>query len=150
VTSVRAAAVALLFLPAIAPAQAPSLETGRALLQRQQQSDQFSLQLRQSQSLLGAPAAERRSLDARYLEQRQSQEQLHDAQLRRVTQEPAAVRAGAAERFERERRAQDLGFETPPRQGRPDPDAGVRWTPTLEDRSPDGVSWTPTLEKRRP
>jgi hypothetical protein len=146
----RLAAVALLGLPAMAAAQAPSLEAERALLQRQQQSDQFSLQLRQSQSVLGLPAAERRKLEARYIEQRQAQEQSYDAQLRQVTQEPEAVRAGASERYERERRAQDLGFDTPPRRGRADPDAGVRWTPTLEERSADDVSWTPTLERRRP
>lgn len=147
---VRLALVALLSLPAMAAAQAPSIEAERALLQRQQQSDQFSLRLRQSQSVLGLPAAERQRLDARYLEQRQAQEQSHDAQLRQLTQEPEALRTGAAARYEREQRAQDLGFETPPQRGRADPDAGVRWTPTLEERSADGVSWAPTLEKRRP
>jgi hypothetical protein len=130
------AALVILLLPAAAAAQAPSFETERALLQRQQQSDQFSLQLRQSQSLLGLPAAGRRGLDARYLEQRQAQEQLHDAQLLQAVQDPEASRVGALERFGRERRAQDLGAETPPQRARPDPDAGVRWTPTLEKRRP--------------
>jgi hypothetical protein len=147
---IRLALVALVALPAMTAAQAPSPAAERALLQRQQQSDRFSLQLRQSQSVLGLPAAVRQGLDARYLEQRQGQEQSHDEQLRQLTQEPRALRAGAAERYERERRAQDLGFETPPQRGRADPDAGVRWTPTLEERSADGVSWTPTLEKRAP
>jgi hypothetical protein len=144
------AVVALLFLPGLAQAQAPPIDVERAVLQRQQQSDRFSLQLRQSQSILGTPAAARQKLDASYLEQRQAQEQLHDAQLRQTVQDPEASRAGAAQRFERERRAQDLGFESPPRRGHADSDAGVRWTPTLEDRSSEGVSWTPTLEKRRP
>jgi hypothetical protein len=133
---VRLALVAFLSLPAMAAAQAPSLEAERALLRRQQQSDQFSLQLRQSQSVLGLPAAERQRLDALYLEQRQAQEQSHDAQVRRSMQDPEALRTGAAERNDREGRAQDLGFETPPRRGRADPDAGVRWTPTLEKRRP--------------
>jgi hypothetical protein len=142
--------IALVLLPGLALAQAPPVPVERAVLQRQQQSDQFSLQLRQSQSVLGMPAAERQKLDAAYLEQRQAQEQLHDAQLRQAVQDPEASRTGAAQRFERERRGQDLGFETPPQRGRADPDAGVRWTPTLEDRSSEGVSWAPTLEKRRP
>lgn len=145
----RAAALALLFaLPALALAQ--SRETERALLERQQQSDRFSLQLRQSQSVLGVHAAERLDLDARYFGQRQEQNRLHDAQLREVAEQPEAMRAGGPDRYERDRRSQNLGVVTPPQQGRPDPDAGVRWTPTLEDRSPDGVSWTPTLEKHRP
>jgi hypothetical protein len=150
-----ALAAALLLAPTVAAAQAPSPETGRALLQRQQQSDRFSLELRQSQSLVGLPAAERRKLDAFYRDQRREQERLHDAQLRQAAQEPETMRAGAAERHERERRVQDAGFETPPQSsdrvvGRPDPDAGVRWTPTLEERPSGGVSWAPTLEKRRP
>jgi len=146
----KAAAAALLLVPALALAQKPSVETDRALLQRQQQSDQFSLQLRQSQSLISAPDAERRRLDVLYLEQRQAQQRLQDTQQRDALQQPAAQRAGAVERFERERRAQDLGSETPPQRGRGDPDAGVRWTPTLEDRVPGGVTWAPTLEKRAP
>ena len=145
----RAAALALLLaLPGIVPAQ--SRETERALLERQQQSDTFSLQLRQSQSVLAVPASERPDLDARYLGQRQAQDQLHDAQLREVVQQPEAMRAGASERYERDRRSQEVGVATPPQRARPDPDAGVRWTPTLEVRSPDGVSWTPALEKRAP
>ena len=148
--AVRRAALALLLFPGIAAAQAPSADVERAVLQRQQQSAQFSLQLRQSQSTLGVPAAERPKLDAMYLQQRQAQEQLHDAQLRQAAEEPEANRAGAGQRFDRERRAQDAGFEVPPRRGRPDPEAGVRWTPTLEERSPAGMTWAPTLEKRRP
>ena len=144
------ATLALLVFPALAAAQAPSVDVERAALQRQQQSDQFSLQLRQSQSVLSLPAAERRGLDASYLQQRQAQEQLHDTQLREAVQQPEASRAGADLRFERERRAQDLGLQAPPQRGRADSDAGVRWTPTADDRASDGVSWTPTLEKRRP
>jgi hypothetical protein len=147
--SVLRAALPLFLFPALAAAQTPSPEVQRALLQRQQQSEQFSLQLRQSQSVLALPAAEQQKLDPSYLQQRQAQEQMHDAQQRQAIQEPEASRAGAAERFERERRAQDAGFEVPPQRGRPDPDAGVRWTPTLEEHPSDGVSWTPTLEKRR-
>jgi hypothetical protein len=142
-------ALLLLLLPALAAAQAPSVEVERAVLQREQQSDRFSLQLRQSQSTVGLPAAERQKLDASYLQQRQAQEQSHEAQLRQATQDPEAMRAGAAERFQRERRAQELGLEVPPQRGRGDPDAGIRWTPTLTEDASDGVSWTPTLEKRR-
>jgi hypothetical protein len=140
---------ALLVFPALAAAQAPSVDVERAVLQRQQQSDRFSLQLRQSQSVLGLPAAERRGLDASYLQQRQAQEQLHDTQLREAVQQPEASRAGADLGFERERRGQDLGLQVPPQRGRADPDTGVRWTPTLQEHPSDGVSWTPTLEKRR-
>ena len=142
-------ALVLLACSGAAAAQAPRLEAQRAVLERQQQSDSFSLQLRQSQSLIGVPGAERQRLDAVYLQQRQDQDQLHDAQQRQAVEQPKASRVGAVERFERERRAQDAGFETPPQRGRGDADAGVRWTPTLEEHSPDGVSWAPTLEKRR-
>ena len=144
------AGLALLLCSGMAAAQAPSADVQRALLQRQQQSEQFSLQLRQSQSILGLPAAERQKLDASHLQQRQAQEQLHDAQQQQTVLAPEASRAGAEQRFERERRAQDLGFEAPPQRGRADPEAGVRWTPTLEERPSAGVTWTPTLEKRRP
>jgi hypothetical protein len=146
--SVARAAAVLLLASGAAAAQAPAADVQRTLLQRQQQSDQFSLQLRQSQSVLGLPAAERQSLDASHLQQRQVQEQLHDAQLRQVVEEPKSSRPGAAERFERERRAQDRSFDIAPQRGRPDPDAGVRWTPTVDERAERGVSWGPTLEKR--
>jgi hypothetical protein len=143
-------ALVLALWPALAAAQAPSLEAERAVLQREQQSDRFSLQLRQSQSVVGLPVPERQKLDAAYLQQRQAQEQSHDAQLRQAIQEPEGTRAGAVLRSERERRVQDLGFEVSPQRGRGDPDAGVRWTPTLIEHAADGVSWAPTLEKRRP
>jgi hypothetical protein len=146
--SLARAVLVLLFCSGTAAAQAPSIEVERALLQRQQQSEQFSLQLRQSQSLLGLPAAERRKLDATYLRERQAQERLHDAQQAQAAQEAEAGRAGAAERFEREQRAQDSGLGVVRQAGSADYEVTPSWTPTLEPRRP--VPWTPTLEPRRP
>jgi hypothetical protein len=131
-----------------AAAQAPSPEVQRALLERQHQSEEFSLQLRQSQSGLNARPEDRGKLDASHLQQRQAQQQLHAQQQRQVLEDPDAGRAGAEQRFERERRAQDSVFGAAPQGRSADPEAGASWTPTLEPRPP--VSWTPTLEPRRP
>jgi hypothetical protein len=104
----------------------PAGEVQRSLLSRQHQSEEFALQLKQSQSGLNARAEERRDLDALFLQQRQAQEQLHAAQAQQAVQEGA--RAGSEQRFERERRAQDLQFQSgwgPRLEVRPSPAAGA-------------------------
>jgi hypothetical protein len=143
----RRAALALLLCPGLAAAQA-QIEADRALLQREHQSERFSLQLWQSQSILKLPAEERQKAEASYLQQRQAQEQLHDAQQRQAATQSEDARAGSDQRFERERRAHELDRVIAPQRVRADQDA--RWAPTLEERPAPGVSWTPTLEKRRP
>jgi len=137
-------ACALLCGPAAA--QAPSPEVQRALLERQQQSEEFALQLRQSQSGLNARPEDRPGVDAFDLQQRQAQQQLHAEQQRQSIQDPEASRAGAEERFERERRAQDLRAGPPAAR----PDASLAPLRRCGPDERDGVvTWTPTLEPCR-
>jgi hypothetical protein len=104
-------------------AASPEADVNRALLERQQQSDEFALRLRQSQRGLQAAPAERADLDALFLQQRQQQQQLHDQQLQEAGRVDSAGQGGAlSQRQERERRA----FEQRPAQWgpklyRPDP-----------------------------
>lgn len=83
--TIRFALATLAFLAA--PALAQDAETQRELLRRDQQSDQFNLQLRQSQERLKTPPGDLRrqqEIDARQLGERQrlegaSERQLQDA-----------------------------------------------------------------------
>jgi hypothetical protein len=68
----------------------------RALLERQQQSDAFALQLRQFQQSLQAAPAQRQSLDALHLQQRQRFDALNDAQRAALRVSPAESASGAA------------------------------------------------------
>ena len=58
---------ALLLLACTLPVQAQQQDIQKELIQRQQQSDAFNLQLRQSQEALKAPAAARPALESRQL-----------------------------------------------------------------------------------
>ncbi len=99
----------------------------RALTEREQQQELFSLQLRQSQTRLDPGRVNGAALDALQLEQRQLQERLNQQELQQATGSPTYDRA----RNERERAAQQLRFsaQTP------------AWGPALQPRH-----WTPTLE----
>jgi hypothetical protein len=110
--------------------------TRRALLERNLQSEAFSLQLQQSQQSLTLPPGKRGELDSQHLEQRHSQEMLGQQQLQRL----ASPFSQGEENMERERRAQQLQFATP--DWRPTLNAPDRWTPTDE---PPPSPWTPTL-----
>jgi multidrug resistance efflux pump len=80
----RAAFAVLL---AIGPALAQEQEIQRALIQRQQRSDAFALQLRQAQERLRvAPGDLRRqqAIESRHLAERQRLENLNERQLREV------------------------------------------------------------------
>jgi hypothetical protein len=117
----------------------PQEAARRALIERDQQSALFSLQLQQSQQRIDLPAgspaqAERDRLN---LEQQQAQQRLGEQQLRQLTRSPGYDRA----RIERERRAQQLQFGTP--SWGPKLEPSPHWTPTLEPTPPPG--WTPTL-----
>jgi hypothetical protein len=113
-------AVLLLLLPLAAAGQEEhELAARRAILERDQQSAAFALQLRQSQAGV-AP-------DLAWWQQRQ-QEALHAGPLARPLQPELA---------ERERRAQALRFGREPSWGPVLDDLGNgtprrRWTPTLE------------------
>jgi hypothetical protein len=115
----------------------------RALVERDQQSEAFTLQLRQSQQRARLPpgGADSAALEELHLEQQRRQQTLHQDQLRRLSQPQDVPAALERERFARERRAQALEFELEGRTAVPE--APRRWTPTLE---PPQRSWTPTLE----
>jgi len=94
----------------------------RALLQRQQQSDAFALQLRQSNESFRAqslPPAQRRELESLHFQQRQQQDVLNARELRDLQSTPAPqleVNGGSARHqfdlinFEREREMQQQRF----------------------------------------
>jgi len=77
----------LLLLIASSPAFAQDQAIQRALIQRQQQNDSFSLQLRQSIEASKVPAwdaARRMELESRQLGERQRLQEMSDRQLRDV------------------------------------------------------------------
>ncbi len=94
----------LLALPAFAQDQ--SIQ--RELVLRQQQSEAFSLQLRQSQQMMQVPAADfrrRQELESSQLQQRQRLEEIGARQLRDVAVDtPESLRPQERARFESERR----------------------------------------------
>ena len=84
--------LALLLLLAAAPGLAQEANVQRELILRQQQSDQFQQQLRQSQERVAVPPGDmhgRQHLDARQLSEQQRLENLNAQQLR-DTQIPRA------------------------------------------------------------
>jgi hypothetical protein len=75
---------ALLFLLCAAPAFAQDQGIQRQLIERQQRTDTFNQQMRQSQEALRAPPGARGELDARQFSERQRLDNLNDQQLRDV------------------------------------------------------------------
>jgi hypothetical protein len=111
------------------------LAARRGVLERNQQSERFSLELRQSQQGIGTAPADRQALEALQLRQRQEQDQLQAQQQQRLPQTSNAL-------LQRERDAQSLRFrsETP------------TWGPVLEAPRPTpsliarpSAPWSPTL-----
>ena len=96
--------VAVVALPALAQDQGIQ----RQLIQRQQQSDAFQLQLRQSQDRLQAPPGDlkhQQDLDARQFSERQRLDNVGDRQLTEVrTDEPQKRRPYERQKTEDERR----------------------------------------------
>jgi hypothetical protein len=87
------------------PAFAQNADIQKQLIQRQQQSDAFTLQLRQSQDALKAAPAARSALEARQLSERVRLDNVSDQQLREVRPEtPAALRPIERQRADDERR----------------------------------------------
>jgi hypothetical protein len=83
-------------LPLVAialPAFAQNADIQKQLIQRQQQSDAFTLQLRQSQDALKVPASARPAVEARQLSERVRLENVNEKQLLEVRPEtPATLR----------------------------------------------------------
>ena len=102
----RCLSVLLVALALPASAQDPGIQ--KTLIQRQQQSDAFTLQLRQSQERLQAPAGDlkrQRELDARQVSETQALENLGQQQLRDVKPDtPQELRPYERQKTEDERR----------------------------------------------
>jgi hypothetical protein len=97
----------LLFLLATValPAFAQDADIQKQLIQRQQQSDAFTLQLRQSQEAAKVPPAMRPAVEARQLSERVRLENVSEKQLLEVRPEtPAALRPIERQRANDERR----------------------------------------------
>jgi hypothetical protein len=108
------------FLLLCPPAGAQEPNVQRDLIQRQQQSDEFSQQLRQSVERAKVPPGDvkaQRKLETRQLEERQRLENLDQQQLQRAGQPgtPPAFRPQERSRMQQER--QPL-VEPPPGEGR--------------------------------
>jgi len=93
----------MLVLSPLALAQDQAIQ--RELMQRQQQSEAFSLQLRQSQELQKAPPAKRALVESRQLTERQQLENTGERQIREVRPDtPPNLRAYERHKAEEERR----------------------------------------------
>jgi hypothetical protein len=102
---------ALLFLICAAPAVAQDAGVQKALIERQQRTDSFNLQMKQSQEALRAAPADRPSLDARQFSDRQRLDNLNEQQLRDV--KPDAQSQSELRPYER----QKLDMEREPFRG---------------------------------
>lgn len=91
-----------------APAAAQDENVQRELIKRQQQSDEFTQRLRQSQELIKVPPGDlgaRTRLESQQLEQRQQLENLDSEQLQRAGKDtPPQFRPQERERMNQERR----------------------------------------------
>lgn len=79
---------------AVPAARADDEAVQRALLERQQQSDAFSLQLRQSQQRIAAPRESRQQLEATQLQERLGLERRNDQERTELRASPAESAAG--------------------------------------------------------
>jgi hypothetical protein len=95
----------LLLLLLAAPALAQNADIQKQLIQRQQQSDAFTLQLRQSQETVRVLPASRSELEARQFTERQRLENLSEKQWRDVKPDtPQELRPYERQKAEDERR----------------------------------------------
>lgn len=143
----RLLVVASLSAASMASAEEPyELAARRAVLERDQQSAAFALRLGQSQDELVLPpdSTETMSLKVLHLRQRQSADALAERQQAELMNSADAPPGYPEARFERERRAQRLGFEARKSARQPVLEAPKRWAPTLERPR----SWAPTLQDR--
>jgi hypothetical protein len=96
---------ALLVLICAAPAFAQNADVQKQLIQRQQQSDAFNLQLRQSQESLKASSAGKSEREARQISERQRLDNVSEKQLRDVKPDsPPEFRPQERQRADDERR----------------------------------------------
>jgi TolA-binding protein len=97
-----------IILALAAPVAAQDESVQRELIRRQQQSDEFSQQLRQSQELIKVPSGDleaRTRLESRQLDERQRLENLDASQLQRAGKDaPPEFRPQERERMTQERR----------------------------------------------
>ena len=117
----------------------PGVAARRALVEREQQSEMFSLQLRQSQQKAPLGADERRSLDALHREQLHRLELLGQDELRQTTSLPGYDLA--RRQSDRQARLLQSGSQAPA--WGPRLQSARHWTPSAE--RPERP-WTPTLE----
>jgi hypothetical protein len=75
---------ALLLVLASASALAQDAGVQRQLIERQQRTDAFNLQLKQSQEILALPPQQRSTIEARQFSDRQRLDNLNEQQLREV------------------------------------------------------------------
>lgn len=96
-----------LFLLAVAvPAAAQDQEIQKQLIQRRQQSDAFTLQLRQSQEAFKVVPGRRQELESRQLAERQRLENVSEKQLLEIKPDtPQELRPQERQKAEEERRA---------------------------------------------
>jgi hypothetical protein len=130
---------ALLLLACVAvPVLGQDQGIQKQLIQRQQQTDAFNLQMKQSQEALKASPADRRALDARQFSDRQRLDNLSEQQLRDV--KPDTHVSQELRPYER----QKLDMEREPFRG-PVMEVPVRPVPKSEPILPprEGISLEP-------
>jgi hypothetical protein len=112
-------ALPILLLAIALPVRAQDQEIQKQLIQRQQQSDAFTLQLRQSQEALKAPPAARPGLETRQLSDRQRLDNLGTQQQIDIKPNtPQELRPYERQKAEDERRPLTIpANETPHRTG---------------------------------
>jgi hypothetical protein len=106
----------MLLPPAVSAQEEHELAARRGVMERDQQSAEFALRLRQSQQQMDLETA---------ISQLRRQQVLHDGQLRRPAQ------PGDSDTAERERRAQSQRFQAERSWGAVLEEPRRRWTPTL-------------------
>jgi len=125
-------ALPILLLAIALPVRAQDQEIQKQLIQRQQQSDAFTLQLRQSQEALKAPPAARPELETRQLSDRQRLDNLGTQQQIDIKPNtPQELRPYERQKAEDERRSLTVPATEPPRrtgdepQPLPTPSGGI-------------------------
>ena len=115
----------LVLPPAVALAQTGAAEVERALLQRQQQQDEFSLRLRQfqQQSDPSLTPADRQRLELRQRAESQAQQDRHATQLRQqeTLQQVLPLLPETQQTIELQRQRDEFGRQRLLEEGRPGP-----------------------------
>jgi hypothetical protein len=97
--------LSVLLFALVFPVSAQDRDIQKQLIQRQQQSDAFTLQLRQSQEALKTPPAAKPELEARQFSERQRLENVSEKQLSEVQPDsPPELRPYERQKADDERR----------------------------------------------